>query len=74
MTGVSSNFNSDPIIRKKKNKRREREIEMNDAEYDEYSEYEFDYDSSAKKKAARRKVEMHWEKKKLREKLNDFDY
>ncbi len=73
MTGVSSNFNSDPIVRKKKNKRRESEFEMNDSEYGEYSDYDFDSESPSKKKASRRKVEMHWEKKRLRDKISDFD-
>lgn len=40
---------------------------------DEYINFPTENDKAAKKMAARRKIEMYWEKKRLQEQLGDLD-
>ncbi|EIC28721.1 MULTISPECIES: PA3496 family putative envelope integrity protein [Methylomicrobium] len=40
---------------------------------DEYISFPTEDEKAVKKMAARRKIEMYWEKKRLREQLGDFD-
>jgi hypothetical protein len=40
---------------------------------DEYAAFPNENEKALKKMAARRKIEMYWEKKRLKEQLGDFD-
>ncbi len=46
---------------------------VDDAELGEYYSFPMENDKVSKKMAARRKVEMLWERKRLREQLGDYD-
>jgi hypothetical protein len=70
---VMETSKAEPEIEKSKH---DADIEIEDYDLqmiDEYISYPTDDEKAVKKMAARRKIEMYWEKKRLREQLGDFD-
>jgi len=64
---------AEPEIERSK---RDADIEIEDSELhliDEYISFPTEDEKAVKKMAARRKIEMYWEKKSLREQLGDFN-
>lgn len=65
---------SEPEIEGKNKHDADIEIEDYDLQMiDEYISFPTEDEKAVKKMAARRKIEMYWEKKRLREQLGDFD-
>ncbi|MGR8940082.1 MAG: PA3496 family putative envelope integrity protein [Gammaproteobacteria bacterium] len=65
---------SEPEIESKGKHDADIEIEDYDLQLiDEYISFPTEDEKAVKKMAARRKIEMYWEKKRLREQLGDFD-
>jgi hypothetical protein len=70
---VMETSKAEPEIEKSKH---DADIEIEDYDLqmiDEYISYPTEDEKAVKKMAARRKIEMYWEKKRLREQLGDFD-
>lgn len=64
---------AEPEIEKSKH---DADVEIEDYDLhliDEYVSFPTEDEQAVKKMAARRKIEMYWEKKRLREQLGDFD-
>ncbi len=75
MAKVSSKFVSESAGKKNDSKNVNVSDEGNDdgVELNEYYPFPTENDKVSKKMAARRKVEMLWEKKRLKDQLGDFD-
>ncbi|HSN23588.1 MAG TPA: hypothetical protein VLS45_05390 [Methylomicrobium sp.] len=64
----------EPEIESKSKHDADTEIEDYDLQLiDEYISFPTEDEKAVKKMVARRKIEMYWEKKRLREQLGDFD-
>ncbi|MGZ8185508.1 MAG: PA3496 family putative envelope integrity protein [Methylobacter sp.] len=78
MTKKSSKSVIDKSAPKPEDDKNKDEIELDIEEFDlsvndEYITLPNENERAAKKMAARRKIEMYWEKKRLQEQLGDFD-
>jgi hypothetical protein len=72
-SGMESPKAAEPEIEKSKH---DADVEIEDYDLhliDEYISFPTEDEKAVKKMAARRKIEMYWEKKRLREQLGDFD-
>lgn len=70
---VQKNSTTEPEVEKNKH---ESDIDIEDFELnliDEYTTLPSEHEEAVKKMAARRKIEMYWEKKRLKEQLGDID-
>ncbi|MGZ8094672.1 MAG: PA3496 family putative envelope integrity protein [Methylosarcina sp.] len=70
---VPNNSSAEPEVEKSKH---ESDIDIEDFDLnliDEYTAFPTEHEEAVKKMAARRKIEMYWEKKRLKEQLGDFE-
>ncbi len=75
MAKMSSKFVSEPAGKKNDSKGVNASDEGSDdnVELNEYYPFPIENEKASKKMASRRKVEMLWEKKRLKDQLGDFD-